>query len=618
MAFRFPFFGRRIEKNPEESYGRTQEKLNAYANPELLELIDSTSPLSRFNREYLLTKQGAYETSVIELTPRHNLQGFKPSLNEYRWSMLTSPEIAWCIEEILTEVQSTDLVLETTGDYTDLDENTKTLIDKEFLRFKELFSFETSFVNDFLHFIVEGEMAYEAIIDNTTEDKKAFGVIGIRRLYSDDINVIYSPIIDGGLAVSVNLDSVFNRYGDFTRMLNNPYPQIKFNRETGSFETAKGYAVLTFPNVIYSAWNLNASRPALYTEPNYPTSILDLASTPLFQLSALQQAAVVLRTVRAPERLVFNLSTGGMSDKAAVDYIRKFGNSLDKKKVAAPAMGPWGNNGAHGGNVQFSGQETGQPRRLDISQAFNPSTMLESWIFGKSDANDGTTVSSVGSMADFDKMADIEYFERRLLNIFKIPWSRIKDPAKTTYKPTGELAYDEIRFYKFIESIQSRLSTSINRLFIYNLGLRKIGEGENLGQKLLVKFESPERYANYMKLEGVSSELDLYTKFADREEFNKRVLMRKYLNMNAADINAHLGPETEEEREKRGRQLSGGSSRFGFDGDIGMPSRFSGGGGGGGGGLDDFDLDTGPGDPPLIIDIDQEPEEKEEIDLDIG
>lgn len=80
------------------------------------------------------------------------------------------------------------------------------------------------------------------------------------------------------------------------------------------------------------------------------------------QLALLQEAAVILRVTRAPERLLYNVSTGGMNSNMADEFVRNFANSLKAKKVAKP-MGPNG--------------------ETDVAAVYNPISMLESYVFGK-------------------------------------------------------------------------------------------------------------------------------------------------------------------------------------------------------------------------------------------
>lgn len=147
----------------------------------------------------------------------------------------------------------------------------------------------------------------------------------------------------------------------------------------------------------------------------------------------MQDAAVILRVTRAPERLLFNISTGGQPDKIARQKIREFINELKSKKVVSSA-------------------EFGEKSQQDIRTTYNPVTMLETYFFGKSNANDGTTIDNVTSTADYEQIADIEFFLRRLFKAFKVPFSRYKTPENSlerdetiTYEEYS-MARAEIRF----------------------------------------------------------------------------------------------------------------------------------------------------------------------------
>ena len=163
------------------------------------------------------------------------------------------------------------------------------------------------------------------------------------------------------------------------------------------------------------------------------------------QLALLQDAAVILRVTRAPERLLFNVSTGKMNQNYADEYVRNFANGLKSKKVVTP-----------GG---------------DIAGVYNPVSMLESYIFGKSDGNDGTSIESVGSSADYDQLGDIEYFLRRFMKQLKVPFSRYKTPENAMEK-NDSISYEEYAFLRMIIRLQRRVALGFKKGFIVDLKLR--------------------------------------------------------------------------------------------------------------------------------------------------
>ena len=134
----------------------------------------------------------------------------------------------------------------------------------------------------------------------------------------------------------------------------------------------------------------------------------------------MEQSAVILRVTRAPERLLFNISTGKMDQNRADEYVRRFANQLKAKK-------------------------TPMPDGHDIASTYDPVTMLKYFVFGKSDGNDGTTIETVNSTADYEQLADIEYFLRNFLKQFKIPFSRYKTPENTIER-NDTISYEEHSF----------------------------------------------------------------------------------------------------------------------------------------------------------------------------
>jgi len=107
----------------------------------------------------------------------------------------------------------------------------------------------------------------------------------------------------------------------------------------------------------------------------------------------------------------------------------------------------------------------------DIAGVYNPVSMLESYIFGKSDGNDGTSIESVGSSADYDQLGDIEYFLRRFMKQLKVPFSRYKTPENTMEK-NDTISQEEYAFSRFVIRLQRRVALGFKNGFIVDLKLR--------------------------------------------------------------------------------------------------------------------------------------------------
>lgn len=237
------------------------------------------------------------------------------------------------------------------------------------------------------------------------------------------------------------------------------------------------------------------------------------------QLALMQDAAVILRVTRAPERLLFNIGTGGLPDKQARQKVMQFMNDLKSKKIVTSHVD---SNGGHG--------------EQDVRSVYNPVSMLESYFFGKSNANDGTTVESVGSSADYEQIADIEYFLRRLFKQFKVAFSRYKTPENSLERD-DTITYEEYAMGRQIIKIQRRFSLGLTRSFITHLKLVGLWKKFNLKESdFSIDFVAPIMYDLYHQQKIINAKMTTYKEVVDQEEFSKIIAMRKILHMSDDEI----------------------------------------------------------------------------------
>lgn len=528
MAWYNSWFNRTKDNSKSNTVQHPQAQYDVAA---LNAIVDNQSLLNKRNRE-LIDGGYVFDTSIVDLASAENTAGSfgvisdKSSKNITNWRLSLAPEVKWCLDELFSEMSDIKLCIDQGVGYSELTEKEIALIDQEFVRFSSLFNFTNlNLQDDVRHLLIEGEIAYEGI---KSEDHPENGIIGIRRLYSDDFDVVYSPILTNGFALNVDIDKIFRRCGMGVGNIYSNGSKFLYDSRTGEFETDPHHAALTFPNVAYIYYD---KLPNV----NVPISLMDYAHVAYFELYAIQQSAMVMRIVRSPERLLFNIDVGGLSDKAAKAHIREFGNKLRSQRVPMP-MGHDKN-----GNMQ-----------VGVGQQYNPATYSEAYVFAKSNANStGTTCQTIQSTANYDQINDVNYFHNRLLRIFNIPFARITEPNQKQYQPSQNLTYDEVRFYKFIVSIEERFNNALTNLFLENLRLRGIGDGKITNSHISLKFDTPARYALYLEAAAESAKFDLYEKYAGHEEFNKGLLAKKFLGMLDTDIEAHKEANRKDAREKK-------------------------------------------------------------------
>ena len=163
---------------------------------------------------------------------------------------------------------------------------------------------------------------------------------------------------------------------------------------------------------------------------------LENARRPYRQLSLIEDAIVIYRLVRAPERLVFNVDVGNMAPPKAEAYLRKLIQNYWSKKT-------------------FDSDQD------NVVNKFNPQSMLDAFWFAKRQGSEGTSVTQLPGGANLGELTDLMYFIKKLYRALKVPATRI-DPEDRTVDPASILR-EELKFAKFIIRQQQRLATAIRK-----------------------------------------------------------------------------------------------------------------------------------------------------------
>ena len=521
MAFGWNFFKRK-EQERQEDFEQPQDALSQH-NENYRIFKDVYSDLEQIVSARSVVDQQMRENDVSPfanpiwqtLMDGKNLllpvaTNKKERLDQYR-TISRFPECDWCLDEICDDfIHENDdgdvITLQLPEESDHLNDTKKDILQNEFRKYMELFKLKDDGFNLVKRYLIEGELCWENVIKNENPE---LGIIGVKFLPAE----YYETLLDSRTNKPVGIYFDTERFTEQARefALNNYYSStsqifstMAVGVSVGGFDKDTCIPFL-YPQITYISSG-DVSYDGLI---NYP--ILEKTKQAYHQLALLQDAAVILRVTRAPERLLFNVSTGRMNQNYADAYVRNFAMSLKSKKVPT-----------HDGK--------------DIASVYNPVKMLESYIFGKSDGNDGTSVESVGSSADYEQIADIEYFLRRLMKQFKVPFTRYKTPENTMERDET-ISYEEYSFARMVVRNQRRFASGFKRGFITHLKLRDIWEKYNLKESDLdIEFVKPVLYDLYQTQKLVGAKMDIYGAIVDRDEMSKILAMKKYLGMTDKEI----------------------------------------------------------------------------------
>ena len=164
-------------------------------------------------------------------------------------------------------------------------------------------------------------------------------------------------------------------------------------------------------------------------------SALERAKRPFNQLKLIEDAILIYRVSRSPEKYVFNVDIGKMNKTRGEQEVAKLMKQFGTKKAYDPNTG-------------------------SVGKAYDPMQIMENFWFVKGADSGGITVSPLQSNHNFGNLDDLDYFIKKLLRSLNIPISRFfgEQSALINNGDDQGITADELNFAKFIMSQQRRFS----------------------------------------------------------------------------------------------------------------------------------------------------------------
>jgi hypothetical protein len=417
-----------------------------------------------------------------------NLQENKGArLRDYR-VMAAYSDVADALDEICDEAINTDEHgNEVNIKYRDVDlsASDKETLDEEFSKFQNYFDLKNKGWQYFRQFLVEGELFFELIIH---KDYASEGVLGILNLPSELIDPVYNNIQNMMVKGFVYRKPIFD-------------PTKPDKQE--SFE----YIPMDENQVIYiNSGLMNEAKTTVMP-------FLENARRAYRQLSLIEDAIVIYRLVRAPERLVFNVDVGNMPAPKAEAYLKKLISNYWSSK-------------------------TFDIDQADMVKKFNPQSMLDAFWFPKRQGSEGSSVTTLPGGQNLGELADLMYFIKKLYRSLKVPTSRL-DP-EDAFRDGAEILREELKFARFVIRQQQRFASGVKRGFITHLKLKGLWDKYELSdQNLEVEFNVPTNFYELRENQKLEMRTTSYSNIASNEFVSNTFAQKKYLGWKDKDILAN-------------------------------------------------------------------------------
>ena len=349
-------------------------------------------------------------------------------------NMALFPEVDQAIEDIVNESIIMDMdkkPIKLDLERVDLSENIKTKIYTEFDNVLKLLKFHQHAYDIYRRWYVDSKLYFHIIIDKESPQKgikelRAINPINIKKIQK--VKKEQTHIGTNKVPFVKNIEE-FYVYTDTSKNSINPTPS------TG-IKIAKDSICYVHSGVIDS----NSKRVVGY---------LQKVIRPLNMLRQIEDAVVIYRISRAPERRVFYVDVGNLPKQKAEQYLKGLMNRY-RNKVTYDAT-------------------TGQ-----ITDGRDHLHMLEDFWLPRREGGRGTEITTLDGGQNLGEMEDVEYLLKKVYRSLNVPISRMEAENGFNMGRSAEITRDEVKFQKFIDKLRMRFSLMFLQLMRAQLLLKGI------------------------------------------------------------------------------------------------------------------------------------------------
>jgi hypothetical protein len=290
-------------------------------------------------------------------------------------------------------------------------------------------------------------------------------------------------------------------------------------------------------------------------------SILEQIYMVFKQKQLLEDAVLIYRISRAPERRIFKIDVGNMPSHMAMAFVERVKNEMHQRRIPTTTGG--------GQNM------------MDAS--YNPLSINEDYFFPQTADGRGSSVDTLQGGTNLGEIDDLKYFNNKMARGLRVPSSYLptgpddSDRAMSDGK-VGTALIQEYRFNQYCERLQALISQKLDDEFKMFLKWR----GFNIDSSLFtLKFNPPQNFASYRQAELDTTRINAFTTLEPLAYLSKRFLMQRFLGLTEEEIqeNEKLWREERDEpsTEAAGSDLRGvGITPGGLDADISAADEFAG------------------------------------------
>jgi hypothetical protein len=248
----------------------------------------------------------------------------------------------------------------------------------------------------------------------------------------------------------------------------------------------------------------------------FSMSVLETIYRVFKQKELLEDAVLIYRVARAPERRVFKIDVGNMPSHMAMAFVERVKNEIHQRRIPSHTGG--------GQNIMDS--------------SYNPLSINEDYFFPQTADGRGSSVDTLAGGSNLGEIDDLKYFNNKMCRGLRVPSSYLPTGPDDSDRPmndgrVGTALIQEYRFNQYCERLQRLVVQKLDDEFKMFMRWR----GFNIDSGLFsIQFCPPQNFASYREAELDTTRVTTFNSLEQVPYLSKRFLLKRYLGLTEDEI----------------------------------------------------------------------------------
>jgi hypothetical protein len=318
---------------------------------------------------------------------------------------------------------------------------------------------------------------------------------------------------------------------------NTPYtvPAMPYNTTGSRFTLGQSESAVDAKHIVHLSLTEGLDRFWPFGQ-----SILENIFKVYKQKELLEDAVLIYRVQRAPERRMFKIDVGNMPSHLAMAFVERVKNEIHQRRI--PSV--------------YGGQSI-------VDATYNPLSMNEDYFFPVTAEGRGSSVEVLPGGQNLGEIDDLKYFNNRLARGLRVPSSYLPTGPDDNTTPlsdgrVGTAMIQEFRFNQYCERLQNYMAMKLDEEFKLFLRWRGFNIDTSLFQLV---FNPPQNFAAYRQSELDNARVSTFTAMEALPYVSKRFALERFLGLSEEEIKRNEKLWEEENREEVTSEPAGSDLR---------------------------------------------------------